>query len=74
MQLTDKLRASFISNPMAWFLALMLTYSIYGNYERDRQLSRVCELLGPHKMSFANPVTAKEEIDIICSLHRPDDR
>jgi hypothetical protein len=74
MQLIDRLRASFISNPAAWFLAVMLTYSIYGNYERDRELSRVCELLGPHKMSFANPITANEEIDIICSLHGPDNR
>jgi hypothetical protein len=74
MQLTDRLRASYMRSPMAWFLALMLVYSIYGNYERDRRLSRVCELLGPHKMSYGNPITAKEEIDAICALHKPDDR
>jgi hypothetical protein len=59
-------------NPFAWLLLALLAFAEYGNYQRGRELVRVCELLGPHGVSVVVPLRAREEIDNICIGRRPD--
>jgi hypothetical protein len=55
------------------FLAILLAFAVYGNYERGTELSRVCELIGPHDVWVEKPRTVREEIDKICISRMPDD-
>jgi hypothetical protein len=66
MILLNRIRDGIIKNPVVWMLVALLAVAEHGNYERGRELTRVCELLGPHDVAVGTPRTAKEEIDNIC--------
>ncbi len=65
MRLVQSIRESLIENPFAWILLAALVIAEYGNYQRGRELARVCELLGPHEIAVTVARTAREEIDNI---------
>jgi hypothetical protein len=69
----DTIRTGFLRNPIAWILMALLAAAEYGNYQRGRELDRVCELLGQHDLAVNPPRTAKEEIDNICISREPPD-
>ena len=47
MRQVQSIRESLIENPFASILLAALVIAEYGNYQRGRELARVCELLGP---------------------------
>jgi hypothetical protein len=53
-------------------LAGLLGLSVYNLFSTSRDLQRVCELIGPHDVTVANPITPRQEIDNICINHPPD--
>ena len=70
MGIARTIREGLSHNPLAWPLALSVTaFAIaeFGNYERGRDLTRVCELTGPHDVISLHPKTDREEIDSICA-------
>ena len=66
MTFRDKVRDTFQKNVVAWFLFALLLIAAYGNYQRGKELDRVCELSGPHVGVFSSPKNDKEELDSIC--------
>lgn len=70
----DTIRTGFIRNPIAWILVVLLCMAEYGNYQRGRELDRVCELLGSHDVAVMSPQTPNEEIDDICKTQRQNAR
>jgi hypothetical protein len=66
MTIADKISAGFFKNPVAWVLLVFFIIAEYGNYQRGKELDRVCELSGPHDFSYSQPKNDKEEIDTIC--------
>lgn len=68
----SQFRESIVENPITWALVALLTLAIYGNYQRGRELSRICDLLGPHDIRVSNPRTPQEEIDNICISRQSD--
>jgi hypothetical protein len=62
----------FVKNPFVWILVVLLFATEYGSYQRWRELTRICDLLGPHDVSVAHPTTAPEEIDNICISQKVD--
>ncbi len=60
-------------NLVALLLAGLFAIAEYGNYQRGREIDRVCDLLGPHDFEVAHPMTARQEIDNICISREPDD-
>ena len=73
MKVVATLRDGFLKNPIAWILCVLLGIAGHGNYQRGRDLDRICELLGPHDVAVASPRTAREEIDNICISREPPD-
>jgi hypothetical protein len=65
---------AFFKNPIAWIVCALLALVVYGNYERGRDLDRVCELLGPHDVVVPSPQTPRQEIDNICISRLPDEQ
>ena len=54
---------------MAWLAGLFCRAFViaeYGNYEHGRDLTRVCELIGPDYVISAHPRTDREEVESIC--------
>jgi hypothetical protein len=75
MNVSGTIREGFVKNPIAWILCALLAIVVYGNYQRGRDLDRVCELLGPHVVAVPSPRTARQEIDSICvSRGEPDEQ
>ena len=73
MGLHARLIASFSRNPVAWSLLAAFALAEYGNWQRGRELSRVCALV-PHEATYASrPQTARQEIDKICAGREPVD-
>ena len=68
MNFIDKIREGFFRNPIAWVLLGMFLIAEYGNYQRGRDLTRVCELTG------AAHDTRKSELSTICSSRLSDDK
>jgi hypothetical protein len=66
-------RVSRETKVVALILLGLLALAIYGKHQRGSELSRVCELLGPHYLSYQHPQTAAQEIDTICSSLHDDD-
>jgi hypothetical protein len=73
MTLTERLQGAFFKNPFAWLLLIAFAVAEYGNYERGKELERVCDLIGPNDVWVEVPRTAKEEIDKICISRQQDD-
>ena len=72
-KLFDKIRETVLANPTAWFLFILLVVAEYGNYRHGRELTRVCELTGPHDVASRAPKNDREELDTICINRQPDD-
>jgi len=72
-KLWDNIRERILMNPTAWFLFALLVVAEYGNYQRRKELTRVCELTGPHDVSTAHPRNDREELDNICIERQSDD-
>lgn len=66
MKLTDWIRDRVLRNPAAWFFFALFLLAEYWNYEKGKQLDRVCELTGPHEAVVAKPTTDREELGNIC--------
>lgn len=73
--LSEKLKAAFARNPLAWFLGALLLITGYGNYEGHHHLAMVCEDIGD--MMREPPLNARtmlaawqrreaDEVDDIC--------
>jgi hypothetical protein len=64
----SSIRDAFARNPIAWLLSALLVMAEYGNFQRGRELDRICELL-PHDVVvvYRPPRTARQEIDYICA-------
>jgi hypothetical protein len=73
MNLTGKMREGFFKNPSAWLLLIVFAIAEYGNYQRGKELDRICELTGEHDVSVPTPRTVRQEIDKICISRQPDD-
>ena len=73
MGLHARLIASFSRNPVAWSLLAVFALAEYGNWQRGRELSRVCALVPHGVASASHPRTAQEEIDRICAGREPVD-
>ena len=73
MNLVEKMQEGFFKNPFAWLLLIAFIIAEYGNYQRGKELDRICELSGPHDVSVKKPTTPREEIDNICISRQPDD-
>jgi hypothetical protein len=69
----DKVRTGFVANPVAWILFGLLALAQCRSYLTGRDLQTVCELTGPHNVSFENPVTERQQLDTICVRHEPAD-
>lgn len=67
----QKLQDWFFANPLAWILLTLLIVAEWGNYHRGRELTRVCELIGPHDVYYPRPKTPHEEIAHICANREP---
>src|SRR5260221_13602323 len=69
------LRWSITRNPIAWLLFGALLWCVWGNYEKGRDLDRLCELTGPHDVGLPAEYakTARDKIDNICISHQPLD-
>ena len=65
--------ASISGNPAAWVFFVLFAIAEHANYQRGSELTRVCELTGPHTASYARPINAQEEIDTICASREPED-
>jgi hypothetical protein len=63
---SQRLRKVLAEHLLAWILFALLAVAVYANYERGRELDRVCELIGPHDLSVTVARTAREEINNIC--------
>jgi hypothetical protein len=74
MSFWGRIADGFLKNPVAWILLALLGLAEYGSYQRGNELERVCELTGPHDMSFAVPRTPREEVDNICGGRESDAR
>ncbi len=74
MGLHARFIASFSRNPVAWMLLAAFALAEYGNWQRGRELSRVCALV-PHEVATyaSHPWTARQEIDRICAGREPVD-
>ena len=71
MGLHARLITSFSRNPVAWALVAAFALAEYGNWQRGRELSRVCALV-PHEATYASHQrTARQEIDKICAGREP---
>jgi hypothetical protein len=73
MTVQGKLRDWIMTNPVAWFLFVLLVIAEYGNYQRGKELTRVCELSGPHDVFIEHPRTDRQELDNICINRLSDD-
>jgi hypothetical protein len=69
----DKIRQRALANPVAWFLFILLVVAEYGNYRHGKELTRVCELTGPHDVASRVPRNDREELDNICISRQSDD-
>lgn len=58
---------AFAKNSLAWILAGLLLVAVHGSYQRGKELRLICELTGPHDVSFGNPTTPRQKIDTICA-------
>jgi len=73
MGLHARFIASLSRNPVAWSLLAAFALAEYGNWQRGRELSRVCALVR-HEATYASrPRTARQEIDKICAGREPVD-
>ena len=73
MRMHRTLIGSFSRNPVAWSLLAAFALAEHGNWERGRELSRVCAL-ALHEATYAShPRTAQQEIDKICAGREPID-
>jgi hypothetical protein len=66
MNFAEKMREGFFKNPLALLLLLAFAIAEHANYQRSKELNRVCELTGPHDDWVAVPRNDREEIDKIC--------
>jgi hypothetical protein len=73
MSFAQKIQDGFFKNPFAWLMVTAFAVAEYGNYQRSKELARVCDLLGPHDVYIDHPTTARQEIDNICISRMPDD-
>ncbi len=65
---------SFSRNPVAWVLLAAFALAEYGNWQRGRELSRVCALVPHEEVIYASRLlTAQQEIDKICAGREPVD-
>jgi hypothetical protein len=71
----NKILDGFIVNPIAWLLVGLLAFAECGNYEKARDLRRVCELVAPHILTVPDryATTTEQKIDNICLRHTGDD-
>jgi hypothetical protein len=60
------IKQSLYSDPLRWLLLALLVFSVYQNYREGDDLTRVCELTGPHDVSVPHPLTVQQEITNIC--------
>jgi hypothetical protein len=72
MSLWDRLQEGFFKNPIAWILLGLLAVAEYRNYERGKELKRLCELTEPHDASHLHPQTSRQEINTICLRRDPE--
>jgi hypothetical protein len=61
----------FVEKPAQWIFLGLFLVSLYGHWQRGRDLSRVCGLAGVHDWSIAHPGIVKREIDGICADRQP---
>ena len=59
-------------NMLAWLIFGLLVISVSGNRTTERDIQRLCLLLGDHDMSVKHPKTPQQEIDNICLNHEPN--
>ncbi len=74
MEMIESFSAWVSKRPIiALFLLVAFVIAEYGNWERGRDISRVCALI-PHSVGgVKHPVTPQQEIDKICSAREPAD-
>jgi hypothetical protein len=73
VKLIERAKEGFLRNPFAWALLALWLLAQYHLRERDQDIDRICELLGPHDAEIVPPHTPGEEIDNICIRNQPDD-
>ncbi len=62
----QKVLNGIVKNPLVWILLAAFVIAEYGNYQRGKELHRVCDLLGLDPAVIA-PGTAADEIANICA-------
>jgi hypothetical protein len=72
-RIVKAIHEGFFRNPLAWLLLAAFAIAEYGNYQRGKELDRVCELTGPHDVWVKSPKTSREEIDKICGARESSD-
>ena len=73
MRLLERIRASFLGHPVAWCLAVLLVLMGYRNYQRGRDLSHLCDVVGSHIITVAHARTLQQEIERVCLDREPDE-
>lgn len=73
MRLLEKIRASFVAHPITWCLAVLLVLMGYRNYQRGRDLSHLCDVVGNHIIAVAHARTLQQEIERVCLDREPDE-
>jgi hypothetical protein len=67
----QRVRESFRSNPLAWFLFGLLLLVEWWNYEKGRDIHRLCDLVAPHIMTVPDKyaTTVGQKVDNICGRY-----
>jgi hypothetical protein len=63
---SQTIRDGLLKNPLAWLLLAAFLIAEYGNYQRGKELQRICDLLEIDAAATA-PGTAADEIANICT-------
>jgi hypothetical protein len=75
--LLGKIRDAIFANPAALFFFAAFLIAEYGNYQRGRELTQMCELLSYPDVMVANPKTGLGKVAEFCfdrlSDNGPDD-
>jgi hypothetical protein len=72
-RLLDKIRDAIFANPLALLFFVFAAIAEYGNYQRGRELTQLCELLSYPDVTVSNPKTVMGKVATICSERLSDD-
>jgi hypothetical protein len=67
---SQTMRDGLLKNPLAWLLFAAFLIAEYGNYQRGKELQRICDLLEIDAAATTRG-TAADEIANICARDNP---